>query len=93
MAGEQCPGQGEERPVGPGEVGSGRTAVQNLELVAQHDDLDVLLEPAKTTNPKEFDGATDETEEKREGHGRRGSPLRSCLVKLGFEFLHPTPCR
>jgi len=29
-------------------------------------------------NPKKFEGAPDETEEKREGHDWKGSPQASC---------------
>ena len=85
LAGEQRPGQCEERPVGPREAGSRRTPVQDLELVTQHDDLDVLLESVETTDTEQLDDTTNKTEEEREGHGRKGSPLASGLVKPGFE--------
>jgi len=47
--------------------------LQDLDLMAKHDDLDILLDAAETKNPKKLDGATDQTEEEREGHDRRGS--------------------
>jgi hypothetical protein len=48
--------------------------VQDLELMAEHDDLDVLLDSAETMNSQKIEGAPDETEEEREGHDRRGLP-------------------
>jgi hypothetical protein len=57
--------------------------------MAKHDDLDILLDAAETMNPKKLDGATDQTEEEREGHDRRGSLQTSGLVKLAFGFVHP----
>jgi hypothetical protein len=58
--------------------------------VAEHDDLDILLDAAETMNPKQLDGVTDQTVEERGGHDRRGPSLLSCLVKLAFGFVHPT---
>jgi hypothetical protein len=43
--------------------------VQNLEMLTEHDDLDVLLESAETMDTEQPDRATDQTEEEREGHG------------------------
>ena len=40
-----------------------------LELLTEHDYLDVFLESAETTDTEQLDGATDQTEEEREGHG------------------------
>jgi hypothetical protein len=43
--------------------------------VAEHDDLDILLDAAETMNPKQLDGVTDQTVEERGGHDRRGPSL------------------
>src|ERR1035438_6840054 len=41
-------------------------------------------------DPKNLEGSTDQTAEKREGHSRKGLPQASDLVKLAFGYLHPT---
>lgn len=46
--------------------------LQDLELVAEHDDLDVFLESAETMNSQKVKGAPDQTKEEREGHDPRG---------------------
>jgi len=58
--------------------------------MAKHDDLDVLLDATEMMNPKQLDGATDQTVEKREGHDGRGSSRVSLLVKSAFGLVHPT---
>lgn len=59
-------------------------------MMAKHDDLDVLLDATEMMNPKQLDGATDQTVEKREGHDGRGSSRVSLLVKSAFGLVHPT---
>jgi hypothetical protein len=43
-----------------------RTPLQDLELMVEHDDLDVFLEPTETMNSQEVEGATEETKEENE---------------------------
>ena len=49
--GEEPSGKGEERSISPGEPGAWRAPLQDLELMAEHDDLDILLDVAETMNP------------------------------------------
>ncbi|HZM54311.1 MAG TPA: hypothetical protein VFC03_04725 [Acidimicrobiales bacterium] len=46
----------------------GRESLQDLDLAAEHDDLDVFLEPAESMNSQKIEGAPDETEGEQEGH-------------------------
>jgi hypothetical protein len=59
--------------------------LHHLELMAEHDNLDIFLDAAETMNSKKIEGAPDETKEEREGRDPRGSPQASGLVKLAFE--------
>lgn len=49
---------------------------QDLELVAKHEYLDVLVGPAQATDPEQLDEATDEKQEKRECDGLIPWPTR-----------------
>jgi hypothetical protein len=65
--------------------------VNDLELVAEHDDLNVLLEPGETMSTKKLDGATDQTVEERKGHGPKGSPrYQGWSSRQRSGFVHPT---
>jgi hypothetical protein len=50
-------------------VPGGRRAAEDLELVTQHQDLDVLAEFVLPPKTHQFDRPTDNQEEEREGHG------------------------
>ena len=98
---EERPGKGKECPVGPSEPGTWRKPFPELELMAEHDDLVVLLEPAETMNPKKLGSATDQTVEKPEGHDRRGSShpsvpdqagVRVCASHTAGRPPTPSPC-
>ena len=82
--GEERCAKGQERPVGPAEPRTWRTPSQDLDLMAKHNDLDVLVDAAETMNAKKLDGAPKQTEEVREGHDREGSLHLPCPVKLAF---------
>jgi hypothetical protein len=88
---EERPGKGKECPVGLSEPGTWRKPFPELELMAEHDDLVVLLEPAETMNPQKIQGTPDETEEEREGQGRRGSPRHRGWSSGRSRFVHSTP--
>jgi len=88
--GEEPSGKGEKCPIDPGGPGTWRTSLQDLELVAEHNDLGILLDAVETMDPKNLEGSTDQTAEKREGHSRKGSPQASDLVKLAFGHVHST---
>jgi len=88
--GEEPSGKGEKCPISPGEPGTWRTSLEDLELVAEHNDLGILLDAVETMDPKNLEGSTDQTAEKREGHSRKGLPQASDLVKLAFGYLRPT---
>jgi hypothetical protein len=90
MSREQRPSEDYERPVCPRIPRSWRSSLRHLELVAKHDDLDVLFDIGETMNPQEIEGASHETEEEREGHGRRGLSQSLFLVKPAFEYVRPT---
>ena len=70
---EERSGQGEEGSIGPAEAGTWGAPAQDLELMTEHDDLDVLLDAAQTMDPKKLEDTSDQAVEEGEGHGRRDS--------------------
>ena len=88
-AGKETTIKGEECPISPGEPGTWHTSLQLLDLVAEHDDLDVSLDGVEMMNPKNLEDWTDQAEEKREGQDRRG--CRRHRARSGaFGYVHPT---
>lgn len=63
---------GKARNARSAQVNRGRESLQDLDLAAEHDDLDVFLEPAESMNSQKIEGAPDETEGEQEGHDPRG---------------------
>ena len=75
-------GQGDdERPVGPGETGSGDLAAEDSQLLAEHQDLGILGGGVHPVDAHEVDDTTDQAVEEAEGHEAAASPARSSLVK------------
>jgi hypothetical protein len=77
--------RGDDRPVRPGETGSGNLALEHGKLVAEHQDLCVLGGVVHPEDPEQFDDAADQAVEEAERHGRGASPSLSWLVKVTIE--------
>jgi hypothetical protein len=75
--------EGDEGPVGPGEVGTGDLAVQHGQLVAEHEDLRLLGRGIHPMDANNLNDAPDETVEEGQGHDRQASSSVLWLVNLG----------
>jgi hypothetical protein len=62
--------QGEQCPVGGLEPRPRHLASEDLKLMAEDEDLEVLLELGHASQPDEVDDAKRHPEEKRQGHGQ-----------------------
>jgi hypothetical protein len=82
--------RGDERPVGPGEAGTGDLAAEDGQLVAKHEDLGVLGGAVHAMDPKQFGHAADQAVQEAERHGPGASPSRSWLVKPKIGWLDPS---
>ena len=60
LAWHQLRQRGDERPVGPGEAGTGDLAAEDGQLVAKHEDLGVLGGGVHPMDPKQFGHAADQ---------------------------------
>jgi hypothetical protein len=83
LSGDQLGQRGDERPIRPGEAGTGDLPAQDGQLVAQHEDLRVLRHGVHPVDPDHLDDASDQAVE--EGHGAGASSSASSLVKPVIE--------
>ena len=87
---DQTSEQGNERPVRPGEAGTGDLAAQDGELVSEDEDLGVLGHRVYPVHPDTLKHATDQAVEETERHGGRDWSDASSLVKAGVALLDPS---
>ena len=71
LAWDQLGQHGDDRPIRPGEVGSGDRTLEHGGLVAEHQDLCVLGGIVHPEDPEQFDDAADQAVEEAERHGRK----------------------
>ena len=70
----------DERPVRPGEAGTGDLPAQGGQLVTEHEDLGVLGGRLHPMDPKQFANTADQAVGEAERHGRGASLSPSPLV-------------
>jgi len=85
--------QSHERPVSPGEAGTGDLAAHDGELVSEDEDLCILGHGVHPVHPDTLEDATDQTVEETERHSERACWDASWLVKLCVAFLDPSRSR
>jgi hypothetical protein len=76
---------GDERPVREEEARTANLTAEDGELLAEQEDLGLLVDRVHSADPDEFTHATDQAEEEAERQGAGASSGRSCLVKPAIE--------
>jgi len=82
--------EGDERPIRPGEAGTGDSSAQHGQLMPQDQDLGVFGHGVHLVDADSLEHATHQAVEEGKPHGGRACPCSSSLVKAAVVLLDPS---